>query len=312
MATPADIANQVLDEIGRGGDIVIGDLTEGTREAKVILRHYGTCLRQMHRSAPWDFARKQAPLVLLADRTGQTPNVGTIVSAQNWVYEYAYPIDCMRVTAVLRNQLVQPAIPPENIQLPQPDQISSTITPLGFGLYPARFKVGTDYNYPPDPGQMYEDIQGVSQQGRTVIFTNVREAQIVYTALMTSPSVWDPLFRNAFVLYLAMKVAKALTVDANGRADIKTGMAIANSLIPQVKKAVSEARIADGNEGFTSTDHIPDWMKVRNTGHGYGVGSTGQSGLFVSGADWGWGGGWGGGDWGGGYGFLSFSDGSSF
>jgi hypothetical protein len=90
MDTPASIANQALDAIGRGGDIVIGDLTEGTREAKVILRAYSQCLRQLLRSANWDFARKQAPLVLLADQTGQTPNVGTIVSATNWLYEYAY------------------------------------------------------------------------------------------------------------------------------------------------------------------------------------------------------------------------------
>lgn len=314
MATPADIANQALDAIGRGGDIVIGDLTEGTREAKVILRAYSQCLRQLLRSANWDFARKQAPLVLLADQTGQTPTAGNLVSAQNYIYEYAYPIDCMRVTAVVYNGLVQPAIPPNNIQLSQPDQLSSTINPsfYGVGLRPARFKVGTDYNYPPDPSLMYEDIQGVSQQGRTVIFTNVKDAQIVYTALMTSPSVWDSLFRAAFVSYLASEIAISLTVGPDKKSDIKTGMAIANRLIPIVKKKISEARIADGNEGMTSTDHIPDWIRTRNNGSGRGGFWTGQAGVLTSGGDWGSGdGGWGGG-YGGGWDSCSFSDGSSF
>jgi hypothetical protein len=313
MATPADIANQALVAIGRGADIVLGDLTEGTREAKVILTAYSQCLRQLLRAANWDFARKQAPLVLLADQTGQTPNVGNLVSAQNYIYEYAYPIDCMRVTAVVWNGLLQPAIPPNNIQLPQPDQISSTVNPpfFGVGLRPARFKVGTDYNYLPDPSLMYEDIQGISQQGRTVIFTNVREAQIVYTALMTSPSVWDSLFRAAFVAYLASEIAIPLTVDQNGKTDLKMGMAIANRLIPIVKKKITEARIADGNEGLTSTDHIPDWMRVRNNGSGRAGYWTGQAGVLMPGGDCGSGDdGWGG--YGMGWGSCLFSDGSSF
>lgn len=314
MATPADIANQSLDEIGRGGDIVIGDLTEGTREAKVILRHYSQCLRQLLRAANWDFARKQAPLVLLADATGQTQNVGTLVSAQNWVYEYAYPIDCMRVTAIPRNGIINPGIPVDNIQLSQPDQIPSMVAPpfCNWGIIPAKFKVGTDYNYPPDPSQMYEDIQGVSQQGRTVIFTNVKNAQIIYTALMTSPNVWDPLFREAFVKYLAMKIARSLTVDANGRADVKTGMAISRELIPEVRKAISEARIADGNEGMTSVDHIPDWIRAR-TGGSSTCGYGGFNGVFGAGDGYGGGAGfWGGGGWVDGWGSLSFTDGTSF
>lgn len=306
MTTPADIANQALDAIGRGGDIVIGNLQDGTREAKVILRAYSQCLRQLLRSANWDFARKQAPLVLLADATGQTQNVGTIVSAQNWIYEYAYPIDCMKVRFIPFNGLLTPAIPAVNIQLPQPNQISSTLTLVGQSMYPSSFLVGTDYNYPPDPAQMYDEIQGVSQQGRTVIFTNVKEAHVVYTAFMSAPSVWDSLFRAAFVTYLASEIAISLTVDGTGKTDLKVGMAIADRLIPKVKEKILQARIADGNEGLSSTDHLPDFMRMRNTGNGMAGAWAGNDGILS-------GGGWPNGGYGfGGWDSCCFADGSVY
>jgi hypothetical protein len=213
----------------------------------------------------------------------------------------------MKARFIPFNGLLTPAIPAVNIQLPQPDQISSTLTIVGQRMYPSSFLVGTDYNYPPDPDQMYDDIQGVSQQGRTVIFTNVKDAQLVYTALMTAPSVWDPLFREAFVKFLASKIARPLTVDANGKSDIKTGMAIARELIPEVKEAILQARIADGNEGLSSTDHMPDFMRIRNSGNGMAGGWAGNGGILN-------GGGWdfGGYGFGGGWDSISFADGSVY
>ena len=76
---PTDIMNQALDAMG--WETTIGDAEEGSREARVLLRAYRECLRQMLRGAHWDWARKTAPLTLLADATGQTQNVGTIVKA---------------------------------------------------------------------------------------------------------------------------------------------------------------------------------------------------------------------------------------
>lgn len=286
MTTPADICNQALDAIGRGADIVIGDIEEGTREAKVLLRAYGQCLRQLLRTANWDFARKTAPLVLLADATGATQNVGNIISAPGWTYEYAYPIDCMRVRFVPFNGLVQPAIPANNIQLSQPIEDPQLISPCLWGprLISAPFLVATDYNYPPDPSQQYYEVQGVSQQGRTVILSNVKDAVCIYTAFLSAPSVWDSLFRAAFVSYLASEIAIALTVDASGRSDIKTGMMMSDRMIAICKEKIMKARIADGNEGIASTDHLPDFMRLRISGNGLEGGHwSNQAGVLYGG-----------------------------
>ena len=95
--TPADVANEAL--LACGYDFVIGDLQEGTRPAQMLLQKYGQCLRQLTRAANWNFCRRQAPLLSLADATGTTQNVGTNVIPP-WTYEYAYPIDAARIRFV--------------------------------------------------------------------------------------------------------------------------------------------------------------------------------------------------------------------
>ncbi len=297
---PQDIANRALD--AAGVSFTIGDLEEGTREAQILLRSYGECLRQLLRGANWAFARKTAPLTLLADASGQTANVGTMVPVP-WLYSYSYPTDAMKVRFVPWNGPgLTPPVPLGNIAIPQtPLYTGENPQPqAGQRLVPAPFTIATDFNYPPSPGQIDWEVQGVSPQGRTVVLTNVKEALCVYTALMLYPSVWDPLFREAMVAYLASQTCLALHKDK------KLALAVRPALIQNVKEKLAAARAIDGNEGVYSTDHMPDWMAARRSG-GWG----GNSGAF--------GGGWNSGGPGGGIGMLglgwdqcSFSDGSYY
>lgn len=276
MNLPQDIANQALDAAGI--EFTIGDLEEGTRPAQVLLRAYGQCLRQLLRGANWDFARKTAPLTLLADASGQTANVGAMVPVP-WLYEYSYPTDCMKVRFVPWNGPgLNAPIPPQNIQLPQVPLLSGQGNgqqPLtGQRLVPARFTIATDYNYPPPPGQITWEVQGVSPEGRTVVLTNVKQALCVYTALMLYPSVWDVMFRAALVSYLASEVALPLAKDK------KLALTIRGQLIGTVKEKLKAARAVDGNEGVYSSDIPVDWMAFRNSGGWRGSGSFGPGGGF--------------------------------
>ncbi len=278
MNLPQDIANQALDAAGI--EFTIGDLEEGTRPAQVLLRAYGQCLRQLLRGANWDFARKSAPMTLLGDATGQTPNVGNKVVVP-WLYEYSYPTDCMKVRFVPWNGPgLLPPVPPTNIQIPQtPLYTGENPSPqTGQRLRPARFLVATDYNYPPPPGQITWEVQGVSPEGRTVVLTNVKEALCVYTALVLYPSVWDVMFRAAFVSYLASEIALPLHKDK------KMGLALREPLIQTVKQKLTEARRVDGNEGSYSSDIPVDWMAGRRSG---GFGSYGYGGSGAWGAGFG-------------------------
>lgn len=276
-ATPTAIANQAMDAAGL--DFTLGDIQEGTRPAQVALRAYGECLRQLLRSANWNFARREAPLLLLADATGQTAGVGTIVPGGQFAYEYAMPTDAAKIRYVPRNPFLNPGTPPGNIT--PSDGSAPVMTGIGTNpgigqrVIPARFMVTNDVNYiPPAAGV---STQGISPSGRVVILTNVQFAHCVYTYEALYPSVWDHQFRAAMVAYLASEIALPLARDKK----FGLGMRDRNIQIAQLK--IQEARATDGNEMWASSDISVDWMRVRQVGGGsygpwggYGVGGAGQ------------------------------------
>lgn len=288
---PTTVAQQAIDAAGL--DYTLGDLEDGTRPAQVTLRAYERCLRQLLRGVHWDFARKTAPLVLLADATGQSANAGTLVPVP-WVYSYGYPIDCVKARYIPWNRTVAPASPLGNIVPADPTaplMTGLTQPPLtGQRVVPARFVIATDANnLPPNPG--YE-TPGLSPAGQTVVLTNVQSAQMVYTCMQVYPSMWDELFRGAFVAYLASEIAVPLAKDK------KMGMAMRDSQIPIVKDKIKAARIADGNEGWFSSDLRVSWMDARYAGSGnYANGMGNNLGPGVLGY---------------GYDSCSFCDGSAY
>jgi hypothetical protein len=291
--TPTDVANESLDAIG--SEVTIGDIEEGSREAKVLIRHYWTCLRQLLRGAHWDYARKTAPLTLLADATGQTPGVGTIVPIP-YKYEYAYPTDCAKARFIpwVPQGITSPA---GNISLPsQPIMTGVTVSSnqlfLNQGLQPAKFILAADYNYPPQPGSELWAIPGVGNSGRTVVLTNVQNAQMIYTEIVLEPQRWDDLFRSAMVSYLASEVALAIHKDK------KLGIELRNQQIAITKSKLDMARVANGNEGWAQADIKVDWMRERRT-FGSGWGNNNWAGPWGADGYYGWD-------------MVGFGDGSSY
>lgn len=302
MYMPTDLANLALDKIGHKP--AISDLEDGTWAAQVCLRAYRECLSQLLRGAHWQFARKQAPLTLLADASGQTPNVGTLV-VRNFRYEYALPTDCCRLIYIpYRN----PAAMGRNYAIPavpiNPALAAGNQNQHGGRPRPSRFLVARDHNYLPTLGQISWEIQGVSPQGRTVILSDVQQAEAVYTSMVLYPSEFDALFRSAFVAYLASEIAVPLAADTpQGK---QLAMKEREAQISIVKAKLMEARIVDGNETWSSTQSLPDWLAFRRNGGGF-YGRYG--GNFGGGGDCGDGGegmeynGWGN---------VYFSNGSSY
>ncbi len=300
MTVPADLGNRALDAAGWNGP-VIGDLEEGTEQATPVLRAYGPALRQLLRAAHWNFARAQKPMTLLADATGQTATVGTMVPAP-WVYEYAWPIDGVKARFVPRNQPLTTTSPQFSGSFPivqgppAPGTESMTglnvTTPNNVRLVPARFLVTLDFNYPTVVGAItdwsqlpdLQTVEGVGPQNRTVVLTNVQNASLIYTALVTYPDEMDPLFQEAFVQLLASRVALPLAKDK------KFGLAMRAQAIAACKDAIAQARITDGNEGWYTVDHMPDWMRARTGGaswaNGFGWGPDGGGWMGVGGYGW--------------------------
>lgn len=298
--SPTQVASMVLDAVGV--DDQIGNIEEGSRVANVLLRAYGRCRQDLLRAAPWSFARKQATLVLLADASGQTANVGTVIPGTQFIYSYRYPSDCLRVRYIPFNPFNNPPVPAPNIT---PADGSAPLTAAVTGpqqlwqpIRPSLYQITNDPNYPLDAQADPTVNPGQSPTGSTVVLSNVQTASMVYTFDAVYPMLWDNLFTSALVAYMASEVALALWSK-----NPKYGLEIRRQQIPIAKAKVTEARIADGNASTVSTAHLPDWMRARssygNNGFNGGWGSDGGVGSY--------------GCWGNGFGgSLSFSDGSSF
>lgn len=257
--SPTAVVNEAFDAAGL--NFVIGDIEEGTRPAQVALRHYNLCRQQLLRTAHWDWARKEAFLQLVADASGQT-GANTLVPG-GFIYSYSWPADCMKVRYIPANLWGQNTPVPQGNIVPQ-DSGSPLMTGMGAPPWagqrpvPTRFLITNDPNYVPDGAG--NSMPGVSPIGQVLICSNVQYARCVYTMDGTYPNLWDSLFREALVAYLASKLALPLANDKR----VGERMRASNIAIAQQKIAV--ARATNGNETWASSDLSVDWMRFRSNG----------------------------------------------
>ena len=256
MTSPVDLCNLALDQISARTSItgISPPSPPNNLAAQVASRTYQLQTDAVFRAAHWNSARSQAQLSLLkaAIGTPENPSGALPTPPIPWRYEYAYPSDCLKVRFVI----------------PTPELPASTtplMTNVGINFQPA---VKTSIPFVPG---IDTDAQGNQIK---VILTNARVAQGVYTARIANPDLWDPSLQNAVIGALGAWFCSPV----NG-SDERKKMAIAMAV-----GLISQARIDDGNEGITSTDHIPDWMRARESGSGFwGIGLA--DGGFMGGWD---------------------------
>lgn len=202
----------------------ISAIGEASAEGQACARHYQQAKESMLRSVHWNFARKQVTLALLKDATVTPPQS----VPQPWMYEYAYPSDCLLARAVLPQMANPQGLPIDTgWQPPQPQMPVS------------RFIVGQD-----------NDITG---NAIPVILTNVPQAQLIYTTRVDNPNLFDPMFVDGLVLYMASRISAPLTGDKQH----------AISLFQQADALTKRAAAMNGDEGPTIIDNVPDWIRVR-------------------------------------------------
>lgn len=211
-----------LDAIGTRS--TIGSLSEPSAEARALSRHYAPALDSILSAAHWNFARKQANLTLLKDASLSPPQT----TPPPWIYEYAYPSDCVQGRYVM----------PMWSNLPASVPGAASAIPFFIGP-PVRYIVSTD-----------SDANG---NDIPVILTNQPQAIFVYTKRVTNTALFSPDFVQAFANYLGWKISIPLSGD---KAMAKMAFEIAD-------KTCKDAQKSNGNEGITVIDTVPDWMRVR-------------------------------------------------
>lgn len=235
--TPVDVSNLSLDAIGARFSITSLTPPLPPPNALVVARHYGPKIDAVHRAAHWNCCRRQQQLTLIkaAQGTPENPNGTTFpIPPIPYQYEYAYPSDCLAVRYLIPN-------PPTN---------------GGGGGMPI-LGGGTMANPTWNPNVGYKfavaiDLDAGGNQIK-VVLTDLEYAQAVYTARITNPDLWDPHFLAANCASLAAWLVMPLQANA----------AVLKEQIDIAKSIIVAARISDGNEGVTSSDHTPDWMAVR-------------------------------------------------
>lgn len=278
MLTGEDIVNRGLDILGVSK--TVGDLQEGTTEARVALRNYIPVMQEVFRAVHWNCLRRRATLTLLEDATGQSdPPVGTgTVNMHSWIFEYKWPLDCMKARYVPANYLAPGATPPI------PLTTDNSLFPNYWApVTPAPFLVGTDaipnlsgaipnWNQLPD----LNNAQGQGLNSQVVILTNVPNAELVYTARITEPNTWDPALQQAIAAVLASRMAMGVIVDK------KLAVAMQRQASEIARATISDARVSNGNEQQTSLDRTPDWIAARTMGSSYNYGYNGNGILWGS------------------------------
>jgi len=246
--TTSEVAiwNEALSAMGARARV--SSTTENSAQARECALKYPSVRDTLLRSAPWDFAERTitAGLLKAAPGTEENPTSqsawSTDVPPPPWQYMYLYPADCIRMLRVKF----------------QPYTANSTSVPIfpysPVDRFPAQemavpFKRATDF---------------ADGKQRTVVLTNVPDALFVYTARVTNPALFDPLFTEALVTSLASELAIPLA-GAPG---------LASGLAQKANQIIMEARVADANEGLTVIEHVPDFLRVRGVASMTPLGGT--------------------------------------
>lgn len=245
MTTKLEIANRSLLAVGARAQISSLSPSDGSTEGDAVTTLWQSTFEQLGRAAQWNCLRKQVTLTLLKAAQGTPENVnGTSLPLppSPWLYAYAYPSDCLAVRFIVPSM---PATVGSTAPATTVNNSAGTWLPNGGQI---AYAVGIEYT--------------VNNSPYKVIYTNQDQAQIVYTVNEANPSVWDSLFEQGMVASLAAFLVPALNMN----------FPLMQIQIKNAENCIKIARAADGNEGVTTMDHLPDWMRARAGGQGFGVG----------------------------------------
>lgn len=233
-----DIGNRSLLGIGAQATISSISPSDGSTEADAIAILFSPTFEALARTAYWNCLRKQATLTLLqaAQGTPENPNGTTLpLPPTPWLYAYTYPSDCLAF------RFIVPSLPSTGVG--------------GIPLTTINNAAGINL---PTPSIPFVIAYGQDDLGnpQIVVLTNQSEAQGVYTVNQQNPNFWDPLFQQAMVNALGAFLVPALSLS----------IPLLDRAVAAAERLIGQARAADGNEGVTVMDHLPDWIRARGGG----------------------------------------------
>ena len=200
------ICNRALAKVGTRS--TIASLTEQSNEAKQCNLIYAATRDEVAGMAFWNFTTKTISLALLKSAPG-TPTNPTGATQWTpayppppWLYEYAYPTDCLQFRKVV-------------------PQVSTGV--IGVPIFS---NAVTMYPYVQGPAVPWEAMSDTDPDGNiiNVLVTNQYQEIGDYTRQTVKPAIFPAQFIEALVCALAAKLSIALTGD-KGLANMNFGLA---------------------------------------------------------------------------------------
>lgn len=195
VTSPEHVVNLALGRIGY--KLRVNKLYEGTRAARIALAAYAETRDEVLRhegKADWGFAERNvvATLLKFAPAGGYVPPVAwnpALHPPIPWLFEYAYPADCLKVRILKSAPLFMP-------------------------------------NFDPQPSVLSIANDNALNPPQRVILSNVPNAIIVYTGQITDPTTWPQDFIDELTGRLARVLAPNLAdIDAEKASAEKTATA---------------------------------------------------------------------------------------
>ena len=224
MASVVDICNLALAHLGDNATIASIDPPEGSVQAEHCARFYPIArdtLLEMHN---WGFASRR---IVPAELTSNWPE---------WKYAYQIPQNTVNIVAVL---------PPD-----AQDDYSTRWAPTDapWTNYSPVVAAG---RYVPQPYSL-ESLD----DGTLIVYTNQKDAVIRYTAQVTDPTKFTPLFIITLSWHLASMLAGPVIKGDMGQQEGKRCAAVMASYLAQ-------AESSDANQRNIKPEHIVSWVSGR-------------------------------------------------
>lgn len=226
MASEVDICNMALGHLGDTATVSSINPPEGSAQAEHCARFYPIARDALLEMASWNFAMRRVKLAQL----GQT--------WPEWKYAYALPGDVLNVLGVL----------PEDASDDYSTRFVPTDTPYWSHNYSPVIAAG---RYAPQPFTIE-----TAADGSSVLFTNVENAVMRYSAFVRDTTQFSPLFVLTLTHYLASYLAGPIIKGAEGAAEAKRQLQLAIGF-------QSQAETSDANQRKTTVEHIVSWTAGR-------------------------------------------------
>jgi hypothetical protein len=233
------ICNLALSHLGDTATVMSIRPPDSSVQAQLCARFYDVARDALLETANWGFATKRIQLAQVTLPT-YTDSAGNAVTG-SWRYGYAVPADIINALAVL------PAEAMDDYEQHFGPCDSEFFPPFPQGFVPVPGAV----DYTPRPFSIESD-----QNGNAILLTNVSDAVLRYTGVVSDTGQFTPLFTLALSYLLASMLAGPIIKGDEGAAKAVSMMQMFGSIKGQ-------ASASDANQRKIRVEPAVSWIRGR-------------------------------------------------